>query len=73
MQARSYIEGPRWAGLSTFLRNEAYRLNLELTLDIEKGWIRETVRFEVNGPTEKIKLFFKQIEVALNDLNKEDQ
>jgi hypothetical protein len=47
---KTYIAGPRWAGLKKFLYDLATMTNVELTiLDQDKGWVRETVYFKIDG------------------------
>jgi len=50
---KSYIEAPRWAAFPEFLRNRCFVLGLDLEIDIDKGWIRETVRFKIEGKESK--------------------
>jgi hypothetical protein len=56
-KGKSYIEGPRWARLQSFLKKLAFDHGLEITLDVEKGLIFETVFFEVEGDADKIIAF----------------
>lgn len=66
---RSSIEAPRWAKLPTFLRELAWRLDCEIEVQSEKGWIRETVMFEVRGTEEKLVAFKQNLEKATAEYN----
>jgi len=55
---RSYAAGPRWAGLTEFLHKAAYECDVELTiLYSEKGWLRHTISYTVEGKDENIEKF----------------
>lgn len=69
---RGYVEGPRWAKFPKFLRNECWRRELALELEVEKGWIRETVRFHVLGPPAQVKAFEAMLHTSLAEWNKDD-
>lgn len=64
---RSYIQGPRWAGLPTFIKNAAFMNSLSVQIDIDKGFLRETVRFEIEGPIDRINAFKAAIQAAIQD------
>ena len=68
---KSYGEAPRWAGLSTFLRKVAWMLDLDIKINIEKGFIRETVFFEVEGTESKLLRFKEITEDVSRDYNKD--
>lgn len=47
---KSYFEGPRWAAFPSFLKKACFMYDLEIVkLDIDGGFIRETVYFQVEG------------------------
>ena len=51
----SYISGPRWAGLREFLVDAANATGVDLaSVETERGWLRETVYFEVRGERAKL-------------------
>lgn len=65
------IEGPRWMGVRKFIKDESFILNLSLTqFEVDTGWIRETVRFEVTGEEDSVEKFRKLFLEALDDYNK---
>lgn len=63
---RHIIEGPRWARFPSYLKDECWERGLKLSLDVDKGFIRETVRFEVSGSQDAVDSFRKHILVAVN-------
>jgi len=54
---RSWVEAPKWANVSNFIKNLAWELGLECTVEVDKGWIRETVRYVVEGEEAKLRTF----------------
>jgi hypothetical protein len=64
---REIITGPRWAGASTFIKDAAFGYGLKLTIDIEKGWLRETIRFEVEGEDGRVEKFKRDLRSAMED------
>lgn len=62
-------EGPRWAKVPSFLRDLAWRLNLRIEIETEKGWFRERVRARVHGPVDAVKEFERQYDDAVRDYN----
>jgi hypothetical protein len=67
---KNSIEGPRWASFPTFLRDECWMRDLDLRIEVEKGWIRETVRFEIKGPKPEVDRFRQEVERAIEAYNK---
>lgn len=66
------IEGPRWAGIPKFVKDESFIQNLTLTqFEVDTGWILETVRFEVIGEDVNVDAFRKLFLEALDDYNNE--
>ena len=65
----SFIEGPRWAGASKVIKNLAWMLGLELDMEVDNGWIRETIRFKVSGPLSKVENFRDSIVNAVENYN----
>lgn len=65
MNYRDIIQGPRWAGISTFIKDECWGRGLDLTIESEKGWIRETVRIEISGDDAKVEAFRRDLYSAL--------
>lgn len=57
-------EAPRWAGVSCYLKDQAFLLGVQLEIEVEKGWIRENGRFRVTGPADKVDQFMAEFEEA---------
>ena len=54
---RSWIDGPKWERLSTFLRTLASDLDLEITIEKEKGILFERIFYTVIGEEEDLEKF----------------
>ena len=68
---KSWWKGPRWAGVSTFIKNLAWELDLECEVEVDKGWFCESGRFKVTGNSEKLELFKKYYDNSMDNYNKE--
>lgn len=62
--------GPRWIGLPSFLRNIAHVHGLKITMDIDKGWFKETVRYTLAGPLKELKQAEWKIDAAVKEYKK---
>ena len=51
---KGIITAPRWMKVPTALRNICFERAVKCDLDIDKGWITETVRFTLTGDKQKI-------------------
>jgi len=67
---REILVGPRWAKLPRFVRDECFRRGLDLTIDVEKGWIRESVRVEVKGDKANVDDFKRDLYAAMEHFNR---
>lgn len=56
---RGYGSAPRWMGLSTAIKNSAFAAGLSCEIDVDKGFITESVRFTLRGPEDAIDRFAK--------------
>lgn len=65
----SYAEVPRWAGFPTFIKNLAWKLGLDCTVEVDKGILRETVRFKVEGYGYKLEKFAKILQDSMDEYN----
>ena len=72
IEHRGTCEAPRWAGLSTFVRDMAWEMALILDIQVERGWITEHVRYAVCGEQSKVELFETMLADAIRRYNKED-
>jgi hypothetical protein len=71
MKYKSYVSGLRWAGLQRFLKKYCYSHDLEITMDVDSGLIRETVYFTVVGESSAVEKFKKDLANAVNNYNSE--
>ena len=70
MKIKSYIEGLKLANLTKFLMSSAWEIGLEITiLERDKGFIRETIYFELEGTEEKLKIFNKVLKSMVAEYN----
>ncbi len=68
---KSYVEGPKWAAFPKFLRDACFMYELKIIhMDVDKGWIRETVRFEVEGTESNLRRLHKTIALGVEEYNK---
>lgn len=67
---KSYVEGPKWAAFPKFLKDAFFMYDLKVVyMDIDKGWIRETVRFKVEGTESNLLKLQKAIEIGVKEYN----
>ena len=65
----SVCEAPRWANVPSFLRDQAWNLGLKIEVEVDKGWIRERVRFRIEGEPEKVNEFLSRFKEAGEQYN----
>jgi hypothetical protein len=70
-QIKSIVQGPRWAKFPEFIRNLAWKLDLTAELEVDKGFIQETIRFCVKGEAEKLQTFKMVFEASIAKYNKD--
>lgn len=63
------IECPRWAGFPAFLRRLCLVHDASVEMEIDKGWIRETVAYRIKGPIAKIVTIQQEIEQSAREYN----
>ena len=67
---KSCVEGPKWAAFPKFLKDACFMYDLKVVyMDIDKGFIRETVRFKVEGSESNLRRLQKDIEIGVEDYN----
>jgi len=67
---RSCIQGLKCANFEKLLFELAVRNNLEFKVtDRDKGWLRETIYFEVNGKESGLRKFKTQLENVIMKYN----
>ena len=49
------VEGPKWAGLGSAIKDLAFKYQLKLEMDQDTGWIRERYRVKMTGEESKVK------------------
>lgn len=66
IKSRFYIEGPRWAGIASALRQGAF-LYPELTLSLEedKGFLTTVVYARVEGPRALVEMYLRAVDEAI--------
>lgn len=64
---RDMIEAPRWAGAQKLVRDLAWGYELKLEIQADKGWLRETVRFSVEGDDRKVDKFKRDLYASIED------
>ena len=68
----SYLSAPRWAGACKFLHDLAWACSLELSITHhDKGFIRETIYYTVRGEEDRLKLFKKQFNETMEEMDGE--
>ena len=60
-------EAPRWAKVSNFIREAAFKYDLECKLIVDKGILRESGRFSVTGSSDNINKFKRIFGAAIRD------
>ena len=68
--AKSCIKCSRWAKFPIFIKNVCFLNDVEVILDIDKGFIRETIRVEITGEKLKVKKVARIIETSVKKYNK---
>jgi len=61
-----WIEGPRWSGIPSFLRRQAWVFpDLELQLHEDRGWINTVVYATVSGPEDQLGEYLRIVDQAI--------
>lgn len=66
---RDHINGPRWANLPTAIKNACWELGLNVKIEIDKGWIRETVRFSIEGSKDELEALREAFARGVSEYN----
>jgi hypothetical protein len=66
---RNIVEGPRWAGFPSVIRDGAFQENLDLTINVEKGFLTEKVRFVVTGEAPNVERFRRNLLACIKEYN----
>lgn len=68
---RFLLEGPRWAGISSYIKDECHQAGLICCLDVEKGWVTEKVRGTIKGEREMVEAFMLELDCAIIQYNRD--
>lgn len=63
------VQAPRWARLSSFIRDLAFLYQVTLNIEVEKGWVVEKIRFIADGDPDSIDKFRGSLDDAMNKYN----
>ncbi len=66
---KSHIEGPRWARSDQAIKNVAWSLGLKCKVERDTSFLRETVRFEVEGNESNLIAFKNVLTSSLEEWN----
>jgi hypothetical protein len=66
---RSWVEGLKFVDFPTALRKLAMEHNLDCDVVVEKGILRETTFFTVEGDLESIESFKKSLSIGIENYN----
>lgn len=64
---KSYIEAPRWAGVPSFLKQLAWKLNLKLDITEDKCLLTTIVYFKLQGDDSNIHKAKQIIEQSIKE------
>jgi len=70
VKAKWTFEGPRWAGFDSYLREaNFYNDDIEITFQVNKGWLRNTYLVEITGPHYMVENVIKQFQRDVENYN----
>jgi hypothetical protein len=70
MKVKSYIQGPRWSGIKEFVFEGATAYGLTYkTLEEDKGLLKTTIYYEVEGDEASIMLFMEELQRSIKNHN----
>ena len=69
MRIRTSIEAPRFAGLPRFIKNLAFSHDVVVELEVDKGWITESIRLKAEGEEDKMQRFKTALLAAMQEYN----
>jgi hypothetical protein len=70
IEIRGTWSAPRWAGVSSALKQGAHMAGITCTVDVDKGWIREEARFVLSGEAEKVRAVYNGFCKAIEEYDK---
>jgi hypothetical protein len=67
--AKTTWAAPRWVGFESFVKDTAFILGLKCQTEVDKGWLCERGRVEVQGEAGKCRQFLEEVSAAANSHN----
>lgn len=67
---RGVIQAPKFAKVPTAIRNRAWEVGLSLQIEVESGFLRETIRYAVTGEDDLVNQFYLDLKLAESQWNK---
>ena len=64
---KSSMTAPRFARIPSFMKTLAWELGITLDIDVDKFFLREAIRFQVCGDSEKVKRFADALNKAIDE------
>ena len=64
---KGQLKAPRIAQVPNFLREEAFRCDVDLSLTVNKGWWFETCLFSVEGEEDRVNRFIRRLKLAVSE------
>ena len=67
---RAWAKALRWAGVEGFIRTLAWEHGLDVDrMEVDKGWIRVTIRYQVSGFESDLHRFRRAMRAAVKEYN----
>ena len=67
---KSSMEGPKWARFDIYLRDLCFQADCELVfLERDTTWLREHIRYKIDGPEDKVRRICEIMNEAIMDWN----
>lgn len=67
------LSGPKFAKLPRLIKDGCWERGLKLEMEVDKGWIRETVRIKVTGPAVRVNDFKRAVYWAIESYRNQGQ
>jgi len=61
------MTAPRFARIPSFMKTLAWELGVTLDIDVDKFFLRETIRFQACGDSEKVERFADALNKAIDE------
>lgn len=63
------LEGPRWAGISEFVRDYCFSHDIKLDMDVQTGWFKEKCYVKMEGTNAQVLAAERDIKASVNQYN----